>query len=334
MLLTVKLFTKNWIDFGSDFMAEDFKVDISEYNDFFESLMKRGFSKRRILKYQSLLRQCKRKKYDLKKINEQEITDFFFDLQEAIERKKLSDETALDYFRLVKITTLFYNPGLEPIFKKFRVKIKPKIIQILTEEEVNAMLKQSHSFRNRTAVKLLFESGMRIGELRNIKRDDVIFDENGALIQINGKTGVRTIRVCSCVDNLREVFEMFDRPFHFSQEFFNRKLKEMAARAGIKKKVCPKIFRHTRATIYAKKLTEPESRIYFGWTKNSEMPSTYTHLSSRDVEKKIIEINKSLEVTQKIRSNEVIMLEMIKKISDDMIKLSDRLDNLTKGVNL
>jgi hypothetical protein len=61
------------------------------------------------------------------------------------------------------------------------------------------------------------------------------------------------------------------------------RIKEIAARAGIKKAVNPHAFRHAQATLMASKLKEPQMRMYFGWSGSSRMTETYVHLSSEQL---------------------------------------------------
>ena len=62
-----------------------------------------------------------------------------------------------------------------------------------------------------------------------------------------------------------------------------------AKKAGVTKKLCLHSFRHSRATHLATVLKEAQMREFFGWTKSSDMPSIYVHLSGRDVDKTLFE---------------------------------------------
>ena len=66
-------------------------------------------------------------------------------------------------------------------------------------------------------------------------------------------------------------------------------LKKRAKKAGIKKRVNLKLFRHTEATRSATFMTEAISRKRHGWSSISRMPSRYTHLNNEDVERAIFE---------------------------------------------
>ena len=65
---------------------------------------------------------------------------------------------------------------------------------------------------------------------------------------------------------------------------------KLAEKAGIKKRVNPHMFRHSRATHLANHLTEAQMNQYFGWVQGSDMPSTYVHLSGRDVDGAILNL--------------------------------------------
>ena len=68
-------------------------------------------------------------------------------------------------------------------------------------------------------------------------------------------------------------------------------LKIAAIRAGIKKRIYPHLFRHSRASYYANRLTEQQLKVFFGWTGDSKMAATYVHLSGRDIDNAILQAN-------------------------------------------
>ncbi len=61
--------------------------------------------------------------------------------------------------------------------------------------------------------------------------------------------------------------------------------------AKLDKHVHPHLFRHSRASFYANKLTEQQLKAYFGWTSDSKMASVYVHLSGRDIDNGILLAN-------------------------------------------
>ena len=69
-----------------------------------------------------------------------------------------------------------------------------------------------------------------------------------------------------------------------SYEVARKILRTLAKRAGIKKKVNPHNFRHSRATQLAPKLPGKCLNIYFDWTMNSRQPARYIHLSGGETD--------------------------------------------------
>jgi len=180
---------------------------------------------------------------------------------------------------------------------KTSIKNEKKLLpdEILTEEEIKKIASAALNARDRALVLVLYESGARIGEL-------------GEIIVLNGKTGLRRIRIVASKQDLLSWINM--HPFKDNPEAYvwinlgnrnrfkplkysavNNVLNELAKRAGIKKKVNPHAFRHARATHLATKLTEQQLKQFFGWVQGSDMAATYVHLSMRDLDSAILELH-------------------------------------------
>jgi integrase len=87
-----------------------------------------------------------------------------------------------------------------------KLKEPRKKVQVLSKEEVEQIYKATTNIRDRLLIKLLFETGLRIGEVLSLFIEDFIFDhKNGHRIQLkdrgelpNGaklKTGEREIHI-------------------------------------------------------------------------------------------------------------------------------------------
>lgn len=183
-----------------------------------------------------------------------------------------------------------------------------KLPEILTMEEIKKMIEACENFRDRALISILYESGCRASEILDLKIKDLNFDEYGAVLIVNGKTGSRRIRLVSCVQELKAWLNVHPKKNEPQAPLFcaltkNNKgnplndsslnfiVHEIAKKAGINKRVYPHLFRHTRATHLAKFMTEQELKVYFGWARNSDMTSVYIHLSGQDIENKILTIN-------------------------------------------
>jgi len=191
--------------------------------------------------------------------------------------------------------------------KWFRTHIKYDAIKnpedMLTEEEVQKMINLCKDPRDKAFISTLYESGCRIGEILLLRINQVKFDQYGALLLVNGKTGFRRVRVVASAPYLTEWIN--NHPLKDDQKAFlwvSRNLKRwtynamfgmlrrIAKKANVNKKVNPHNFRHSRASYLANHLTEAQMNEHFGWVQGSDMPLIYVHLSGRDVDNALLRI--------------------------------------------
>ncbi len=179
--------------------------------------------------------------------------------------------------------------------------------EILTEEEVKKMIETAEHPRDKAIIAALYESGCRISELAGLLMKHLVFDEYGTQIIVDGKTGMRRIRLIASTPYLsvwKNNHPFKDRPDGalwisvgtrdhgemMKYETFRSLLKNIAKRAGVTKRINPHSFRHARATHLSKHLKEFQMNQYFGWVQGSDMPRTYVHLSGRDMDDALLEI--------------------------------------------
>ena len=179
---------------------------------------------------------------------------------------------------------------------------------LLTEQDVKKIIDTANKPRDKAFVSLLYESGCRIGEIASIQIKDVKFDDYGATINVQGKTGSRIIRVISSVPYLATWIQNHNLKHDktaplwiciggkngnnmMSYSNFRNLLQRLFDTAKIKKRFNPHIFRHSRATFLANHLTEFQMNQYFGWVQGSDMPSTYVHMSGKRIEDSILELH-------------------------------------------
>ncbi len=178
---------------------------------------------------------------------------------------------------------------------------------ILTEEEIEKMLEAAPNIRDKAIIALLFDTGIRIGELMTIRIKDVDLTTSPAHVVVNGKTGMRKIPLYFSVPHLAAFLNTIKSKSRTDSLWFGlgshialRKvdygavrmmLKRTGEAAKIKKRIYPHLFRHSRASYYANKLTEQQLKAYFGWTGGSRMAATYVHLSGRDIDNAIMQAN-------------------------------------------
>jgi len=258
--------------------------------EFIKSLKRKNLSEARINRYKHTFKEMKN--LNIQQINKKEIDKFYFYL---INNKKWKEWTKLTKWKCFKKICKFIKKDID--FSEWYIKEPKTEPEILSQEEIAKLIYSANNLRDKLIIFLLYESGMRIGELLNLRKQDVYFDENGAILKVNGKTGLRYVRVVKCSDLLQQYVKYLhsEKLFELTKRNIAIMLKNCAKKVGIKKRIYPHLFRHTRATHLAKFLTEPELKIYFGWSPKSRMAEVYVHLSSRDVENKIIQLSKNYE---------------------------------------
>ena len=256
---------------------------------------RQNLSKSRINRYLAVLKKCEQLGIDFENLKQSDVDRFFFWLM----RQKLTSWTRYTDWMIFKKIVRKILKRRDINFDEYRIPKPSSNLQILTLEEIHALIRAAKTFRDKLLIFLLYESGCRIGELLSLTRGNIIFDEHGALLKVTGKTGTRVVRVVKCAEMLRVWVKTLtgEKVFDLTQRAVEKLLKSCAKRAGIKKRVYPHLFRHTRATHLARYLTDRELCLYFGWSPNSRMPAYYAHLAARDIDAKLIALsNKQKEI--------------------------------------
>lgn len=200
------------------------------------------------------------------------------------------------FFKWLRGNDEFYPPVVSWI-KKANKRVKLERSDLIEEEEFLTMIRTCDNPRDRAILWLLYEAGLRVGELISLKiRDFKLKNETIGLLTVRGKTGSRTIPVIMSVPDLIKVIEhhpmahdpeapllITNRKTPLDENLVQSIVKKYAARAGLKKRVYPHLLRHTAATRMASQLREPVLREYFGWSQSSRTPAIYLHLSAVDV---------------------------------------------------
>ncbi|MGQ9469297.1 MAG: tyrosine-type recombinase/integrase [Nitrososphaerales archaeon] len=142
---------------------------------------------------------------------------------EEIERRKWSDRTKYDY--KISLRIFFRWLRKREDYPEEVKWIKPRLKngnrlpeEILTEEEIKAMAEKAENPRDRALILCLYESGCRIGELLTLKIKNAQFDEHGAVLLVNGKTGSRRVRIIASASALMNWLE--HHPLNDNREAF------------------------------------------------------------------------------------------------------------------
>jgi integrase/recombinase XerD len=176
--------------------------------------------------------------------------------------------------------------------------------ELLTDKEIEEMIRNCMCVRDRALIALLAESGCRISEIGLMKIKSISFEEVGARITVSGKTGMRKILVINSLPYLQEWINQHPKNndseaylwYNPQGEFlgYNRLsaiLRSAGKKAGIKKRIYPHLFRHSRATRLASIMSEASMKHYLGWAQSSKMCGIYIHMNGKETDDAILRAN-------------------------------------------
>ena len=288
--------------------------DKDDIKNFVNDLCAQGIKAPRLLKYVCVLKGfSKLVNMPLTECRKNELMDL---VRKIDANPKYADWTKHDRKIIIKRFYRWVNGDEEhPKYIKWLKLKEPKNKllpeELLTEKDVLAILDKTRHIRDRALISTLFESGCRIGEILTLQIKNVTFGEKLTAIMVAGKTGQRRVPLLVSTTYLSTWLLMHpgkDNPnaplwtslvgsqpedclVPLGYKGVQKIIRESFKRAGIKKRRRDHLFRHSRATILANKITEAQMKEYFGWTQSSTMASQYVHLSGRDVDNAILKMH-------------------------------------------
>jgi len=215
------------------------------------------------------------------------------------------------FFRWIKLGSREFREVGDPLeTKSIRIKTPSDRLSredLITDDEKDRILRAcGENQRDRAFIDVHAEAGTRPGEILSLSIKHVLFDEYGAIIKVDGKTGPRPIRLVKSTPNLSSwinVHPMRENPdaplwINTSPTKFGEPLSYQASYQMVKrrcqiaelpKNVNLKLFRHSEATSSANFMTEAQLRKRHGWSNTSKMPARYVHMINADVENAILD---------------------------------------------
>jgi len=227
-------------------------------------------------------------------------------LIEWIYTRGTAPSTVADYKQVLKQFYTWLNDGEEPEETTW-IRRGPESYRrllprnLLTPQDVAAMIEYCVNDRDRAFIAVLWETGARIGELIDLRVGDIEEGSTGKRVVVTGKTGARRLLLVESEPQITRWLTTHPDPRaqmplwckieqgtpdeQISYNYIRLRLLERARkRAGVEKPVNPHHFRHSRATHLANWLTEAQLCGWFGWVQGSKVPARYVHLSGRDID--------------------------------------------------
>jgi integrase len=247
--------------------------------------------------------------------------------------------------RLINFLRFFkwlYFPDIEPSKRqkpkvieniptlKRKEKSKYKASDIWTKQEHVIFLQYCGNKRDKCYHAMAADSGCRPNELLKLRIKDILYKigENGAQyaeVQVNGKTGNRTVPLIECIPYVKDWIDdhpqrtnphaylfcglqknfgraltrsaLYNTYVHYKEKAFPRLLQDTNVpttdkeriKGLLKKPWNPYIQRHYSMTDKAKILKEYDLRNHAGWTSNSKMPQVYLHYFGNESSESLLE---------------------------------------------
>ena len=184
-----------------------------------------------------------------------------------------------------------------PLEKIRRIRVERKELATLTAAEVARLIAtQSPSTfsgrRNRAIVALLYDTGIRVGELVGLRRDDLDLEDHTLRVRGKAKRDRRVplsadlvLVLARYVCEARSSAQLFTtstgRPLRPTA--VNQWLRRAGRLAGISKRVSPHVFRHSFATAYLRNGGDEFTLQEILGHSDLEMVRRYVHLAASDV---------------------------------------------------
>lgn len=225
---------------------------------------------------------------------------------------RLSPRTVEDYKQAMRkfyswhLSKKTYGQVMGHIKMLNNVNRTKKSEDMLSDSEMEMILKNAMNPRDKALFSLLYDSGCRVGEILTLRIQDVKFDQYGALIHVTGKTGERNVRIVgNSISYLREWLRIHPlgnpdswlfvgiNGYKLGQQLdydtMRSALRKACIRAGIRRRIHPHLFRHSTATRLAGVLSESILKRTMGWTGGSRMAATYVHLNDTETDRAVLQ---------------------------------------------
>ncbi|MGH7867690.1 MAG: tyrosine-type recombinase/integrase, partial [Candidatus Dormibacteraceae bacterium] len=149
-------------------------------------------------------------------------------------------------------------------------KLPRKLVEILSRDEIKLLEVKAGNERDALIVRILADTGLRVGELINLKIDSVIQRDRAAFLRVQGKGDKERLvpilpslhrRIKRYAEGLREMETASRRLFlsrrrdptsgdykALTESGVQQMVREVADRARLSKRIHPHVFRHSAAT--------------------------------------------------------------------------------------
>ena len=236
---------------------------------------------------------------------------------------------------------------IEPLKNKCYTVNKMKINKsaLLKPEELQLMLHRAERLRDKTLLILLYETGARPQEVRDLKWHDINWNEKEVHLYSKKKEDDRDLPIHEALKHLKRWKEewvypdpreedyifpsirgsRYERSKPISVTYIGRVIRTLAQKADIQRRVYPYLLRHTRLTdIHKKGVKGLEHNKFAGHVAGSKQQAIYVHLDNKDMKQNVLEkVYQIQELTEKQHHRYDEEIELLKqeltKLRSDLV---------------
>ncbi|RYM35410.1 integrase [Brumimicrobium glaciale] len=234
--------------------------------------------------------------YNEKSINEINNEDIIRFNIEYIVQKKLSNSYQNQFINALKKFFKTIEKREIDIDLVQRPRKESLLPNVLSKQEVKAILEAPLNLKHRTMLSLTYACGLRRSEVLNLKPTDIHSDRY--LLRINQSKGKKD-RVVSISDGIIEILRTYYKAYkpktwlfegqkagkQYSPTSIQEVLKKAVKKAGIKKPVTLHWLRHSYATHLLESGTDLRYIQELLGHSSSKTTEIYTHVSNRDIQR-------------------------------------------------
>ncbi len=249
----------------------------------------------------------------LSQLNSRVLDRFVADLLEYGGRRgELSKHSAWTYAKAAKRFLAWAKEEGEEVEGQVKLPRLPRrLVETLERDEIQRLADAAQSERDALIVRLLADTGIRVGELVKLRREDLIERERSHFLKVLGKGDRERLvplapilyrRLVRYAERQRPTDTNSDRLFlsrrrsrtsgdyePLTESGVQQLVRELGERAGIKKRVHPHLFRHSAATHMLRRGMNPllVAQV-LGHSSLAMIQNVYSHLTDLDAHAALI----------------------------------------------
>ena len=264
-----------------------------QLNAFYKFLKGKRFSESTLKTYTNLVAEFV---IHLKEIQIFNLRDIELYVEYALVPANASISTHRQFISAMKHYITFTQMPIEIDFNALAPRKSKLLPNVLSKEEVIELIRVTKNLKHRICIALIYSSGLRIGELIDLKLRDIDLKTQHLKIQLAKGRKDRYVPIANVMMPLlhnylttyeptKYLIEGIDEGAPYSPESIRKFLRKSCKLAGITKRVTPHTLRHSYATHLLENGTDIRYIQELLGHSRPETTMVYTHVRSQDLQK-------------------------------------------------